>query len=115
VQRQDKELVGYGNSFFDPKEGAVVSEGASATVAGGPEIVVQSAHDRSVVRYHYEIGGRRIDRGPLAQLWYGLRALRGPVVSSVFAARAVCTADCDQARTLLDGFAATADSRKQLK
>lgn len=112
VQRQDKELIAYGNSFFSPKEGVMVSESRAASGAGAREIVVQDAHGRSVIRYHYDIGGRRIERGVFAQLWYGLRAMRGPVVSSAFAVRTACSSDCDQARALLDDFVATTDSRE---
>jgi len=115
VQGQDKELVAYGNSLIGPKDGSIVSEGPASSTAIARELIVQGTRERFVVRYYYDIGGRHIDRGIVAQLWYGLRAMRGQVVSSVLAFRAVCTADCDQARMLLDEFAATADSKEMLK
>jgi EpsI family protein len=109
VQAQDKELVTYGNSLIGPKEGSIVSE-SPAPSAIARELVVQGERERSLIRYYYDVGGRRIDRGLIAQLWYGLGAMRRPVVSSVFALRAVCTADCDQARVLIDEFAARTDA-----
>ena len=111
AQGQGKELVAYGNALIGPGEGSVVSESRAAS--GGParEILVQGSGSSSVIRYYYVIGGHRTDRGVFAQLWYGLATLRGAVASSVFALRAECADDCEEARTRLNVFAKTVDAR----
>jgi len=112
AQGQDKELVAYGNTPVGPDEGSIVSESRAATGPAARELLVQGPKGRSIIRYYYDIGGHRTDRGVFAQLWYGIKTLRGEVVSSVFAVRAVCAADCDDARALLDEFAESGKARK---
>jgi exosortase A len=114
LQRQGRELVAYGNSLVAPGDEVVLS---TARAAGGTarEVVVQGAHGRSLIRYYYDIGGRRTDRGIVAQLWYGLMAIRREILSSVVATRASCAADCDAARALLGEFAASTDARANAK
>jgi hypothetical protein len=75
-------------------------------------LIVKSARERSVIRYFYEVGGHRSDRGIAAQLWYGLTSIRREPLSSVIAMRALCAADtgCDAARALLTEFAAASDA-----
>jgi len=107
-QRQSKELVTYGNSLIGPGEGDVVST-TSAPDGIARDAIVQGPADRSVIRYYYDIGGRRTSRGVVAQLWYGLNALGREIPSSVVALRAVCTGDCEEARALLGEFAASAN------
>jgi exosortase A len=108
-QRQNRELVASGNSLVGPGDEVVLS---TARAAGGAarEVVVRGPQGRSVIRYYYDIGGRRIDRGIVAQLWYGLGAIRREILSSVVAMRADCAADCDAARALLSEFSASADA-----
>jgi hypothetical protein len=73
---------------------------------------VRSRAGQSVIRYYYDIGGFRTDRGLAAQLWYGLTAIRREPGASVVASRAICAADCTAARALLDEFAASADAQR---
>ena len=111
AQGQNKELVAYGNALMSPGEGSVVAE--SRVVSGGTarDLLIQGPGKNSVNHYYYDIGGHRTDRGVFAQLWYGVLTLRREVVSSVFALRAECAGDCDEARTRLAEFAKTVDAR----
>jgi EpsI family protein len=110
VQRQDKELVSYGNALIGPLDGSIVATARAASGGVARELIVQGVNERSVIRYYYDIGGHRTDRGIVAQLWYGLTAIRREPGSSVVALRTVCAADCDVARALLGEFAASVDA-----
>ncbi len=109
-QRQDKELIAYGNSLVGIDEGEVVSS-ARAT-AGGPasELMVQGRNGRSVIRYYYDIGGWRTNRGIEAQLRYGISSLLRQPVSAVVALRAVCASDCESERVELAEFAKSTEA-----
>jgi exosortase A len=109
LQHQNKELVAYGNSLIGPGEGTIVSVARTGTTAPAKELIVNGPRERAVIRYYYRIGGLRTDRGIVAQLSYGLSAIRNPTPSSVIAVRSACRPDCDAARALLDEFAAAAE------
>jgi exosortase A len=109
LQRQKKELVGYGNSLTGSDEGTVVSYTRVRVPGPANEMIVEADQERSVIRYYYRIGERRTDRGIVAQLWYGLSAINTGTASSVIALRTACRPDCDAARALLSEFAASAD------
>jgi len=104
LQEQQKELVAYGNVLIGPGEGSVVSDSRAVAGRAARELFVQSPAGRSVIRYYYDIGGHRTDRAVFAQLWYGVSSIRGKIVSSVFALRTECAANCDEARLLLNEF-----------
>ena len=104
LQEQQKEIVAYGNGLIGPGEGSVVSDTRAVTGRAARELFVRGPAGRSVIRYYYDIGGHRTDRAVFAQLWYGLKSIRGEVVSSVFALRTECAANCDEARALLSEF-----------
>ena len=104
VQAQGKELVSYGNSLIGPADGSIESSSRATSGEVARELVVQSPAGRAVIRYYYLIGGHVTDRGIVAQVWYGLSALRRETAASVFAMRAACLPDCDAARTLLGEF-----------
>jgi exosortase A len=104
MQRQNKELIAYGNSLIGANEGTVVSSARVQADAPAHEIVVEKADQRALIRYYYLVGNRRTARGVVAQLWYGLSALGGASNSSVVAMRAACAPDCDSARALLNDF-----------
>ncbi|HMN42956.1 MAG TPA: EpsI family protein [Povalibacter sp.] len=106
LQYQGKELVGYGNAFIGPGEGTVVASTREYADHPITELIVQGPQERSVIRYYYQVGTHRTDRGIVAQLRYGLVAIRGGASSSVIALRSVCRLDCDEARAILTGFAA---------
>jgi EpsI family protein len=104
VQAQGKELVSYGNSLIGPADGSIESSSRATSGEVARELVVQSPAGRAVIHYYYLIGGHVTDRGIVAQVWYGLSALRRETAASVFAMRAACLPDCDAARTLLGEF-----------
>jgi exosortase A len=106
LQRQNKELVAYGNSLIGSDEGTIASVARSGQTAPAKELVVEAPRERALIRYFYRIGEMRTDRGIVAQLAYGLSAIRKPTPSSVVALRTACLPDCDAARALLDEFAA---------
>ena len=104
-QHQNKELVSYGNEIVTREDGRIVSD---VRVPGtGRELVVARDGARSLVRYVFDIGGRRTDRELAAQLLYGIAAIRGATPSSIIALRTACAGeDCSDARRRLDEFAA---------
>lgn len=112
TQQQGKELVAYGNGLVGPGDGDVVQESRAASAELARELFVRSPDGRSVIRYYYDIGGHRTDRGIYAQLWYGVKSIRGQVRSSVIALRAQCVPDCGKAQELLNDFSESIDARK---
>jgi EpsI family protein len=110
AQRQNKELVNYANAIIGPQDGEIVSSASAPSGGVARELIIQGPHQRSLIRYFYDIGGFRTERGIVAQLRYGVKAMWREPVSSVVALRAVCASDCDAARAVLDGFAASVDA-----
>ena len=102
-QRQNKELVAYGNSLVGEGEGAIVATNVAPN-GDARELIVENGDQRELIRYYYQVGQRRTQRNVQAQVWYGLAALRGGAASSVIALRTPCVPDCDAARALLDQF-----------
>ena len=104
-QHQDKELIGYFSSIYDP-EADVVSAGARQ-VAGRSvnelQLGNETAGDR-IVWYAYAVGESELRRGISAQLAYGLGSLHGAPAASVYAVSALCLPDCAAARQLLTDF-----------
>ena len=104
-QHQDKELIGYFSSIYDP-DIDVVSAGARQ-VAGRSvnelQLGNETAGDR-IVWYAYAVGGSDLRRGVAAQLAYGLGSLHGAPAASVYAISALCVPDCAAARQLLTDF-----------
>ncbi len=104
VQRQDKELIGYGSQVYGSAQvravdaleivGRGVNEMRIAAVAG-PE---------RIVWYTYAVGSREMRRGIEAQLRYAVGTLHGSPAASVMALSAVCLPDCDAARERLSRF-----------
>jgi exosortase A len=104
MQRQNKELIAYGNSLIGSNEGPVVSNTRADSGEPAQEIVFEHGNQRSLIRYYYRVGDRRTARGVVAQLWYGFRAMTGATTSQVVAMRAPCVPDCNSARKLLNEF-----------
>jgi exosortase A len=104
MQRQNKELIAFGNSLIGANEGDLVSNTRSPSDAQTREIVVELAGERALIRYYYRVGNRRTASGVVAQLWYGIVTLSGATTSSVVAMRVPCVPDCDSARMLLNEF-----------
>jgi exosortase A len=113
LQGPGKEMVNYRNAPIGPQDGRIVSESRAATPGIARELEVQGAHDHSIVRYYYDVGGRRTERGIVAQLWYGTASIRRDPLSSVVALRAICATDCDAARASLGEFAASLDAHRK--
>ena len=112
VQGPDKELVTYGNTLVGPTEGVVVSDDRAVSGGVARELLVRGSEGQSVIRYYYDIGGFRTDRGIAAQLWYGMTAIGHEPGASVVAFRANCAGDCATARAQLGEFAASVDGRR---
>jgi exosortase A len=109
-QAPGHEMVGYGNSLVGPQD-EIIAESAAAAPAVARELDVQSGGERSVIRFYYDVAGRRLTRGIAAQLWYGLTSVRHERLSSVVAMRTLCTADCESAKALLGEFATSLDAQ----
>jgi EpsI family protein len=108
-QRQERKLLGYYNSIFGASEFAVPDETAVARGSHRfvPLLLQDTQGKQSLLWYAYTIGTRSWTSGPLAQVWYGVASLAGPVDSAVVAFRAKCEPDCDAARERLASFAAS--------
>lgn len=110
AQTQRAKLMGYWNTVLGA-EGALQPqrERVVDTPAGRwrETLVVDSAGSRSLIWWHYRIGGRIFVGARLAQLWYGLTAIASPPVSSLTALRVLCgSADCADAHGRLSAAAA---------
>jgi len=104
-QHQDKELIGYFSSIYDPDSevvSSVVRQAAGRTV-NEIQLGSETAADR-IVWYAYVVGEREIRRGIEAQLRYALGTLHGAPASSVYAISAPCRPDCAAARAALNDF-----------
>lgn len=108
VQGQGYELVNEENALFGAS--ANLDTVAENTVTLGQqsyiETVVADDHGRRMLVWSvYDIGGHPFATPLLSQLWYGVRSLRGPPYSMLFAFRASCTPSCGSARETLQSFA----------
>jgi EpsI family protein len=106
-QRQGAELVNYANSLsgdkLTPRSETTISAANAALVETE---VVDARGQRSIIWWHYEIGGRRFVVPLSAQLWYGLSSLARSQESSLIATRVACESTCEPARDALRSFLA---------
>jgi EpsI family protein len=105
IQHQDKELIGYSTSAYDPN-GEIVSAGArdvADRTVNEVQLGNETGSDR-IVWYAYVVGEREMRRGVAAQLSYALGSLHGTPAASVYAISASCVPDCASARQLLTDF-----------
>ncbi len=106
-QEQDRELVNENNSLLG--SGDLTARGPGGVVRGAsPHIeylAVDAQQRRFLIWSVYDIGGRAFVTPLFSQLWYGLRALRVPPYSVLFAYRTECEPSCDAARARLASFA----------
>lgn len=106
-QEQDRKLVSEGNSLLG--SGDLTARGPGRVVRGAlPHIeylAVDAQQRRFLIWSVYDIGGRPFVTPLFSQLWYGLRALRLPPHSVLFAYRTECESSCDAARARLASFA----------
>jgi EpsI family protein len=108
AQRQGAELVSETNSLqgtgFEIEQSGTVR---SASGAYDELLVVGPRGRRSVIWSRYYIGRRPFTTPLASQLWYGVRAVAGPPVSSLVALRAECDSSCDRARKALESSVST--------
>lgn len=106
TQTQRTKLLGYGNTLLgDAQQQQSERIFEAATGRWRETLVVDSSGTRSLIWSHYTIGRKVFVGSYVAQLWYGLAALTTRPVSSLTAARAVCSPDCRAARRLLSAAA----------
>lgn len=107
VQRQGKELAGYGRSILGHSLQA--TSAVHAVDRRWREVRARDLHGHDwLVRSSYRIDELWFVSALKAQLTYAVRSLVGAPVSSIVAMRARCDADCNSARAALDSFAAAA-------
>ena len=108
AQRQGAELVSETNSLpgtgFEVEQSGTIRSGSGAY---DEMLVIGPQGRRSVIWSRYYIGRRPFTTPLASQLWYGLRAVAGPPVSSLVALRAECDASCDRARKMLESSVST--------
>jgi hypothetical protein len=104
-QHQDKELIGYWSSVYEP-DTEVVATGTrdfAGRTVNEIQLGNQTVADR-IVWYAYVVGERQMRRGVEAQLSYALGTLRGAPAASVYAISTSCVPDCASARRVLADF-----------
>lgn len=109
VQHQGQELVQYANTLLAPGTWQRAWPQATQPLsqrAPSPASFEASTDDgrRWVLAYLFDVGGWYTSREPLAQLAYGLQAIRRPVPSGVVALAVRCDTDCAAARALATAF-----------
>ncbi len=104
-QHQEKELIGYSVSVFDPDSEVVSTavRAAAGHTVNEVQLGDEAGADR-IVWYAYVVGEREVRRGVAAQLGYALESLYGAPASSVYALSAACVPDCEFARRMLTDF-----------
>ncbi len=108
AQQQGRELVQFANSLLAP--GHWHRPWSQASQALSPRAPIASFEAQSadggrwLFAYLYDIGGWRTSREALAQLAYGLRALRAPVTAGLVSLAVRCQPDCGAARALATSF-----------
>lgn len=108
VQTQDGKLLGYHNDLFGgikPLQALSTHIVDSSSGHWRETLVVDSAGTRSLIWSRYRIGKRLFVDPWQSQLWYGLKALVNPPLSSLTAIRSVCSPNCKVARVLLNSAA----------
>ena len=104
IQTQDAKLLSYWNHLL---AGAGHLRATAERIAEAPSgrwrelRVIDASGGRSLIWMRYRIGTRPFVEPRLSQLWYGLRALVNPPISSLTALRTDCSNDCRTARIRL--------------
>ncbi len=104
TQTQRGKLLGFKNTLLG---GDHRLRGESTVIVQSPSgrwretSALSSSGTRSLIWSRYRIGHRFFVQPRLSQLWYGIKALIKPPVSSIIALRSVCTPDCSMARARL--------------
>ncbi len=110
VQTQSGKLLGYHNNLLSgtPALRSVATRiVTSSTGRWRQTLAVDPATGvRSVIWSRYRIGSHLFVDPRLSQLWYGLKALAHPPLSSLIALRAVCASDCRAAEARVSTAAA---------
>ncbi len=104
VQTQDAKLLSFWNHLLAGRGRfrEIAERIVSSPTGPWRELRVSDASGaRSVIWVRYRVGDRRFVEPRLSQLWYGVRALVSPPVSSLTALRSVCAPDCRAAETRL--------------
>lgn len=109
AQRQGQELVQYANTLLAPGSWARAWPQATLPLSRqAPSLASFEARSddgtRWLLAYLFDVGGWYTSREPLAQLAYGLQAIRRPVASGVVALAVRCDTDCAGARALATAF-----------
>lgn len=109
TQRQGSELVQYANTLLAPGHWERAwPHVASPLSPHEPRMASFEARADDgrlwLFAYLFDVGGWQTHREALAQLAYGLQALRGPVDSGLVALAVRCETDCAAARALAAAF-----------
>ena len=108
AQRQGQELVQYANTLLAP--GAWHRSWSQESQPLSPRARFASFEARAsdggqwLFAFLFDVGGWSTSRPPLAQLAYGLRAIRAPVPAGLVALAVRCEEDCATARALASAF-----------
>lgn len=104
IQTQAGKLLGYHNGLLGEDH---VLPSASTQIVSSPSgrwretLIIDSNAARSLIWSRYRIGSHLFVHPRRSQLWYGLRAIARPPLSSLIALRTRCVPDCRAAKERL--------------
>ena len=105
TQAQGKELVYYDNRIAAPAAWRVEStQRAAGREPANDTVLVDGSGDRRLVRWWYEVGGRRSASGLVAKLQQVGARLAGRPAAALVAFSTACDTDCAAAAAALDAF-----------
>jgi EpsI family protein len=113
VQRQGKEISGYGTSILGGSSRAV-SNAHPVDSRWNEQHAVDSRGEEWLFRFSYRIDEHWFTSALRAQLAYGVASLFGAPLSSVVVMRTPCNGDCESARAVLEDFVQASGSLKEL-
>lgn len=110
IQTQAGKLLGYHNGLLGENQLLRTSSTRIVSSRSGrwrETLVIDSDGARSLIWSRYRIGSHLFVHPRLSQLWYGLRAMARPPLSSLTALRTLCVPDCLAANARLISAADT--------
>lgn len=107
-QRQDAELIGYGNSLYGAEDTLQEVQAYRLDVDGSAWVehkLVDAQGRTSLVRFRYYIDERPMVHSLAAQIWYGVVGLTRSPTAALIAYRAACDDNCPDSAERITHFA----------
>jgi EpsI family protein len=104
AQSQGRELIFHHNSVVPADRFTLIRRLPPRAQTPPAVVVADREGTRWVVAQSYEVGGWATASPPVAQLFYGLRAIVRPTPAGTLAVATRCEADCNSAERAVDEF-----------